>query len=377
MPRPAKIQDNTPDITIDAMTHRDNNFDFLRVFAALMVIYGHGYVLSTNGGPGFWGVPFARIGLDIFFAISGYMVTGSWLRTPQLGAFLWKRTLRILPGLAACVLFTTFILGARLTRLPLAEYLTNPGTLGYLSNIVLSPALYLPGVFEGLRAGGAVNGSLWSLFPEALCYLTVPAFALLAIRPRLWALPVLGLTIGGLGLWLFYGYTGDAWVINATDVKYMLVQVPFFFFGGLYRLLGDRMANFYRADFALLGYSLNWMVASWYDWWNIPVEWVTLPYMVLCFGRLSMPVIRRAGRFGDLSYGMYLYAFPIQQVILGARPDLAHPIIACMLLTVPFALVSWHLIEAPFLRLKPARLLRQTTAEAVPQAGPQAGQAAP
>ena len=332
---------------------RDNNFDFLRLFAALMVIYGHGWVLSTNTGPGFWGVPFARIGLDIFFSISGYMVTGSWMRTPDLLVFLQKRALRILPGLAACVVFSTYVLGARLTRLPLGQYLTSHNTFKYLGNIAFHPVLYLPGVFEGMHLGGAVNGSLWSLFPEVLCYLTVPLFALLALRPRMWALGMGGVLVGTLGLWLFYGYTGEAFVINATDVKYMLVQVPFFFIGALYRLLQDRVPDFYRADFAILGYSLNWMVASWYGWWNIPVEWVTLPYMVLCFGRGSMPVIRRAGRFGDLSYGMYLYAFPVQQVILGAMHGNEHPILTCMVLTVPFAALSWHLVERPALRWKP------------------------
>jgi len=344
-------------------THRDNNFDFLRVFAALMVVYGHGYVLSTNTGPGFWGVPFARIGLDIFFAISGYMVTGSWMRTPRLGQFLWKRALRILPGLAACVLFTVYVLGARLTRLPLSEYLLSHNTFKYLNNIIFRQVLYLPGVFEGLLLGGAVNGSLWSLFPEVLCYLTVPAFALLAWRSRLWALGIGGVAAGVLGAWLFYGYEGDPWVINATDAKYMLVQVPFFFAGALYRLLGDR-PGFFRADVALLGYTLNWMVSSWYSAWNLPVEWVTLPYMVLCFGRMSMPVIRRTGRFGDFSYGLYLYAFPVQQVILGARPDMEHPILACMLLTVPFAVASWHLVEAPALRWKPDARARPTAAAA-------------
>ncbi len=349
------------------MGHRDNNFDFLRVFAALMVVYGHGWVLSTNTGPGFWGVPFARIGLDIFFSISGYMVTGSWLRTPNLRSFLAKRALRILPGLTACVLFTTFVLGARLTRLPLREYLTSQDTFKYLANIVLHPTLYLPGVFEGMKLNGAVNGSLWSLFPEVLCYLTVPVFAMLAIRLRMWALGLGGVLMGGLGLWLFYGYTGDIFVINATDVKYMLVQVPFFLIGGLYRLLEGRMPDFYRADVALLGYSLNWMVSSWYSWWNIPIEWFTLPYMVLCFGRMSMPVLRRAGRFGDFSYGLYLYAFPVQQVILGAMPNDNYPILTCMVLTLPFAVLSWHLVEAPALRWKPGGIITQQAG--VPEAG--------
>jgi peptidoglycan/LPS O-acetylase OafA/YrhL len=79
--------------------HRANNFDALRVIAALMVIYGHGCVLSGGRGPGLWGEPFARAGLDIFFSISGYLVTGSWERTPRIGPFLAKRGRRIFPGL--------------------------------------------------------------------------------------------------------------------------------------------------------------------------------------------------------------------------------------------------------------------------------------
>jgi len=335
-----------------AAASRDNNFDALRVFAALMVVYGHGWILCTDNAPGLWGVPFGRIGLDIFFSISGYMVTGSWLRTPSLRPFLAKRALRIFPGLIACVLFTACIMGAGVTRLPLGQYLSDPGTLRYFSNIVLHSTLYLPGVFDGMKLGGPVNGSLWSLFPEVLCYLTVPLFGLAALRLRMAALAVGGVLAGSLGLWLFYGYAGEAFVFNGADVKYMLVQVPFFFFGALYRLLDGRLDSFFRTDFAMLGFTLNWMVSSWYGWWNIPVEWLTLPYVVLCFGCLSMPVLRRAGRFGDFSYGLYLYAFPVQQVIVATMPRNEHPILTCMLLTLPLAALSWHLVEAPALRWK-------------------------
>lgn len=340
---------------MNAEGHRDNNFDFLRLFAAGLVIYGHGWILATPAGPGWWGVPFARIGLDIFFAISGYMVTGSWQRTPNLLRFLAKRALRIFPGLIACVLVTAYVLGPRLSSLPLRAYLHNGEVLKYLQNLWLFQRLYLPGVFDGLREHGAVNGSLWSLFPEVLCYLTVPLLALLPSRARLWALGIVGVLAGVVGMWMFYGYDGLPFVFYNTDVKYMLVEVPFFFIGGLYRLLGDRIPNFYRADFAVLGYSLNWMVSSWFSWWNLPIEWVTLPYMALCFGRMSMPVVRRAGRFGDFSYGMYLYAFPVQQIVLGAMPWNEYPITTCMVLTVPFAVLSWHLVEAPALRWKPGR----------------------
>jgi peptidoglycan/LPS O-acetylase OafA/YrhL len=334
---------------------RRNNFDALRAVAALMVIHGHGWVLAGDAGPGLWSVPFARVGLDIFFAISGYLVTGSWERTPRLGAFLAKRALRIFPGLAACVLATILVVGPLATHLPLERYFASGGTWRYLANIAFLQELYLPGVFEDLREMGAVNGSLWSLLPEFLCYLTVPLFALLAgsaphgVRP--WALAAGAALCGGLGLYLFEGYQGPALVAYHMDLKYALVEVPFFFVGGLLRLLDARVGErLWRADVSLLFFVANYGVSAWFDWWNVPLEWFTLPYMVICFGRMSMPVVRHAGRFGDLSYGLYLYAFPVQQLVLAFMPDDAYPVLTCVALTLPLAFLSWHLVERPALR---------------------------
>lgn len=331
---------------------RPNNFDALRLYAALMVIYGHGFNMIGGVGPGLWGVPFARVGLDVFFAISGYLVTDSWERTPRLAPFFWKRALRILPGLAACVVLTAFVLGPFVTRLPVAEYFANWHTYKYLANIAFWQRLYLPGVFEDLHFSGVVNGSFWSLLPEALCYLTVPLLALLAFRRRLWCLGIGAVLAGSVGLYLFEGYDGPVIVIYNADLKYVLVQVPFFFAGALYRLIEPRFPDLYRADVALLCFAANWSVASWFSWWNVPLEWFTLPYMVICFGRLSMPVLRHAARWGDLSYGMYLYAFPVQQLVLYCVPEGNYPILTCALLTLPLAFLSWHLVEKPALRLK-------------------------
>ena len=326
---------------------RHNNFDALRLFAAIMVIYGHGYVLSTGTGPGQWGVPFARVGLDIFFSISGYLVTGSWYREPHVRPFLAKRGLRIMPGLIACVLLTAFVLGPLVSVLPLRHYAARAQSWGYLSNLALYLKLYLPGVFAGMRDRGAVNGSLWSLMPEMLCYLTVPLFALMPGRLRPWALGAAAAAFGGLGMAMFLSGGALDPVIYHIDVKYMLVETPFFFVGGALSLIERDPDRFYRTDLALLALTLNYGISSWYGAWNVPVEWFTLPYVVVTFGRLSLPLVRRAGALGDLSYGTYLYAFPVQQLVLLGAPDIAHPIVACTALTLPVAWLSWHLVERP------------------------------
>ena len=331
---------------------RSNNFDALRIAAALMVVHGHGWVLSGSTGPGLWGVPFARVGLDVFFSISGYLVTRSWERTPDLGAFLAKRTRRILPGLAACVLVMAFVLGPLATTLAPSAYFAADATWRYLANIGLYNQLYLPGVFGGLREYGAVNGSLWSLLPEAACYLTVPAVAALAgsVRSRMVLLAALAGVAGGVGLFLFTGYAGPAYVAYGLDLKYGLVEAPFFLVGALLALAPVAPAALWRADLALLAFMLNFAVSSWIGAWSLPLQWVATPYLVLAAANMSMPVLRDAGRFGDLSFGLYLYAFPIQQVVLLAFPTLHYPVLACVGLTAVAAFCSWHLVEKRPLR---------------------------
>ena len=256
-----------------------------------------------------------------------------------------------MPGLAACVVATVLLLGPFATRLPLRDYAANGDTHRYFANIAFLNELFLPGVFDGLRERGAVNGSLWSILPEFCCYLTVPLLAVLPARLRLGALPVLAAAIGAAGVYLFYFYASPTIYIYHLDIKYAFVEVPFFFVGSLLRLVERRFGErLWRADACLLFFVANYTVSSWFDWWNLPLEWFTLPYMVIGVGRMSLPVVRRAGRFGDISYGLYLYAFPVQQAVLAFMPGLSFPILTCVALTVPLALLSWHLVESPALR---------------------------
>ncbi len=354
--------------------HR-NNLDAMRLFAAIMVIHGHGWELSGGGASGLWGVPFARVGLDVFFAISGYLVTASWDRSPDLLAFLGKRALRIFPGLIACVVLTAGVLGPLMTSWPLADYAASGQSWGYLGNIALLNQLFLPGVFTGLRERGAVNGSLWSLLPEFLCYLTVPVFALVAARRRVLALAVVAALAGGLGAAMFYAGDEPAVVyVYHLDLRYALVAFPFFLVGSaLYRLDRRWGDAFWRADVCLIFFCGNYLISAYADWWNLPFEWFTLPYMVIAFGRGGLPVIRRASRFGDLSYGMYLYAFPVQQAVLATWPGFPYPVLLCTALTVPLALFSWHAVERPALRWR-RRLDRSAEPAQPPPQG--AGEAA-
>ena len=342
---------------------RHNNFDALRLIAALMVIHGHGMDLVGLPATGLWNLPYHRVGLNMFFSISGYLVTGSWERAPRLRSFLRKRALRIFPGLAACVLLTALLLGPLVTTASWPHYFAAGGLL-YLTNAVLFLQLYLPGVFAHDADGGAVNGSLWSLAPEFCCYLTVPLLAGAPRRLRLASLLVLAGAAGAESIAIFAGLLAPLPLIWDIDPKYALAEFPFFAVGGILALLerdARTPAALWRADLCLVFLIANSCISAWFGSADLPVEWLTLPYLVVCFGRMALPVLSRAARWGDASYGTYLYAYPLQKLVLLLLPRDPFPVLTCAAASICAGLLSWHLVERPAQLWAEKRVKRRST----------------
>ncbi len=126
-----------------------------------------------------WGTYSGSIAVDLFFIVSGFLVTGSYLRNPQLLDFAWARTIRIVPAYAVCLLLTAFVLGTVFTNLPLRDYLAcSPETLGYIVRNLKFDILMqwqLPGVFEHNPKSAVINGSIWTLPAEVRMYVMVAA----------------------------------------------------------------------------------------------------------------------------------------------------------------------------------------------------------
>ena len=331
----------------------DNAFDALRLFAALLVIVGHAFRLTGEAGPAFAGAGVATTGVKIFFVISGYLVTQSYMRDADPRRFLQRRLLRIVPGLAAVVLLTVFVLGPLLSTLPAATYFADASTWTYLANLAFYPADALPGLFGANTAPGEVNGSLWSLPPEISMYLLLPALAGLSFALtrayRVFALAAGLITI--VALLVIATSELRSWTIYGTRVWAWFSVAPYFLFGACYAFLKwDRYLN--RAVAVSLLALLIVLP-------TIPILTellliAALPYMVLAFGVAPGP-IGALTRHGDFSYGLYLYAFPIQQalVALGAPGGALGNFALAALLAGGCAALSWHLIEQPALRMKP------------------------
>ncbi|HVB18403.1 MAG TPA: acyltransferase [Stellaceae bacterium] len=321
---------------------RHNNFDLLRLIAALSVIFSHAFLLSENsqahdplmiltGGQSVLGLA----GVFVFFTISGYLVTQSFANTPSPWVFLAKRALRIFPGLIACLLVCAFVVGPLVTTLPLAEYLTRREPyLFVLHNSVLDVVYNgLPGVLFGPGGAGAVvNGPLWSLPCEVMMYLMLFALGVC----RLLTLPValVLLAVGIVSLWFDLGSLlgGAFWLLS-------------FFAAGicLYRLRGSQVISGRGALVALAGLALSIPLRSFFIGFALFGSYLVI-YLALNRRLPKVP----AARFGDLSYGLYIYGWPIEQSVVyfsNATAPWWAVFGISVAVAVPVAFLSWHLVE--------------------------------
>jgi peptidoglycan/LPS O-acetylase OafA/YrhL len=319
-----------------------NNFDFLRLLLASLVIFTHAFALTTDikDDPIFpyTGRVLSEIAVCGFFVISGYLIQNSVRASTSLFSFIKKRMLRLLPGLIVAILLSVLALGAWRTSLPLSAYFSNSDTWKYLlSNILLLPGSgTLPGVFEQHK-DTAVNGSLWTLRYEILCYLSLGLlyFASTAIK-RTACIVLLLLSI--IGSWAFQlGW----WTVNfeqqsASKFLYYICNLGSYFWAGA-------LLSFYGA-FIKSSKSI-WAVSSLFVFlivllarqaWLEPLVIISFAVMILSVGLHYSPQLQYTKYLGDISYGTYIYAFPIQQLLV----DLWHPESASTLIW-PSLLLSW------------------------------------
>ncbi|MGO8674092.1 MAG: acyltransferase family protein [Capsulimonadaceae bacterium] len=334
---------------------RYNNFDFLRFFFATSVIFSHSFAFLYNHTMAAYDpllkltnqTAFGGGAVDSFFLISGFLVAQSWSYSPHLGDFARKRALRILPGLIVVLAFCVFVVG------PLAvhnrgAYFHNPASYRYLGLMFtkdLETSDRLPGVFVHNPEENRVDGSLWTIRYEMLCYVMVALIGLAALKTRAWlTTAVFATTMGGLMLpWVNLAFGGK--------VHNLLHLVAYFTVGMLFFELRKRIPYsgvLFALSIALLVVACHFGVLA----IVMPVLWgYALFYMA--FSK-ALP-LQRWGRFGDFSYGLYLYACPIGQLLVTYYRSSfnAYSLFAATFgITLALAIMSWHLVEHPFLKLK-------------------------
>jgi peptidoglycan/LPS O-acetylase OafA/YrhL len=346
--------------TID-IKHRQNGFDLLRHVAALLVLFGHAYPLCGRPGPGYLGNTVQTIAVKIFFVTSGFLICRSWLSDPHVGRYFVRRALRILPGLIVVVLFSMFVLGPWFTELPLGTYLRAHNTWQYLRNLLLFPEYGLPGVFLKNTYPGAINGSLWTIPVEVSMYLTLPLILGVTSQGGRVGVVASAVLLGAFKiLYLRVNRTGFPHVIYGTDIVDAIDVSVYFQIGAVYAVFG--LDKYARPLLSILLFSLP--IALFYN--DILGEialWVVLPFLVISVGGLHLPIVDQVLRGHDLSYGLYLYGFLMQQAIQAMTHNTLTPhenFAVAAGICVLCALLSWNIVERRALALKPSRRQRET-----------------
>lgn len=348
---------------------RANAFDVLRPVAALAVLYSHAFALVGVAEPRLWGgEKLGTCAVYVFFALSGYLVAQSWARDEHTARFIQRRALRIFPALAGALLFTVLLLGPVASAWPWSDYFGASATWWYVpAGLSLFYARgTLPGVFEHNPLPATVNGSLWTLGYEVSMYLVLLGLGFAArcvgsarLRRSLYLLMVL-LFIGAYA----YMRTVDTaalgfglpllWRAGISLAAKPFVELGAYFFCGA--LLYEHRA---RLCFTLKGAALSVLlligVTPWPDMQAVAAM-VIVPYAICALGWGAPAWMRRALPV-DYSYGIYIYAFPIQQFIsqmgLGAGWSFGGILALSLLATVLMAAASWHGIEKPAMRWRP------------------------
>lgn len=320
-----------------------NNFHLIRLVAAWLVIYGHAWAITAMPGQDLilqlTQFRFAGgVAVDVFFVISGFLIAASLERNTVRG-YLVSRALRILPALLVCVVLSALMLGPIFSTA--ADYWRHPDVWRYIAinGSLWRSAYFLPGVFESLPRT-EINGSLWTLPIEAKLYLALLVASLLGVvtpkrYPPLWALALLA--AGAVAWWK---HPLPDHLANAANCA------AFFVTGTLCWVLRDRIRLSPWPLLALFAIAAALRGTPGFYVGYFPL----LTYLVLYLGfALRLPRIERT----DLSYGVYLYGWPMQQLawIAGATTVLANILVATAF-AFACAAASWCLIERPALDWK-------------------------
>lgn len=348
--RESQFRPVRPVFLADVLAGRDNNLNAIRMLAAIAVMVSHAWPITGAEAAeplkSQTGQTLGHYSVAIFFGISGLLIARSFDRRRSLLHFVVARVLRLFPALLVALVLTV-IAGAFVSELGLSAYVSSPDVWTYvpvnLSLVYMQGPL--PGVFESNIYGTVINGSIWTLFYEVACYAGVVALgamgllrkplAMLAVTVAMTAFHFAGPLIGQLGVPMPPG---------------LVIRLEFFALLSFPFMIGT-CAYVWRDRIPLSAGNvlLLWLPVPLLAGTSLMASAIVaaLVYISLWVGYIPKGRALMYNRLGDYSYGVYIYAFPVQQGLVWLMPGMS-PFANIMLalpVTLLLAALSWHIVE--------------------------------
>jgi peptidoglycan/LPS O-acetylase OafA/YrhL len=345
---PTPKAENRHRVLEEAFDPRANALNLIRLVLALFVIVWHAFPLTGVEIDAPWPRQLvSRLSVDGFFAISGFLIVSSWTRHPRWGAFLRARALRIFPAFWVCLVLTAFAFAPVAVLMrggPFPDGFASDALSYVWRNALLRVSQFgIAGTPADVPEAGVWNGALWTLFWEFSCYLGVLVVGLTGLLRR--RLTVAVLFCGALLAVLLTSYGP---VSNGTLQIGSRLGLMFAAGALIHRY---RHAIPVRGGLLVVAGALVLVAGALPEY--SPLAALPLAYLVIALGALGTHPRLRVRQ--DISYGVYIYGFPVQQILATAGAGaLGVPLfaIASIVATLPLAAASWFLVEKPALRFK-------------------------
>ncbi len=338
---------------------RNNSLNLIRLILALMVLFAHSFfIVGAGTGPGFKQENLGGWAVAGFFGISGYLITGSRFNN-RIGPYLIHRVARIFPAFLVCLVVMAAIFAPTaylIQHSSLHGFFQTPTTPAnsIFANMFLRVSTYdIAGTPAGVPYPGAWNGSLWTLYYEFLCYMLIAVLGSMAfVKKTPW--PIVAAFLLSVALWANIAKI-EPYMQGNMDFNLLARLVPYFLGGAVVKVFSKRIGLSWQgaAVAALLG---TVSVLS-LDGFGNQMAAPFMAYLLLWISTwLPSP---RLVRTNDVSYGAYIYAFPVQQLlaIFGAyHLGVWWFTLVAIISTLPLAVASWLWVEKPFMDMARRRL---------------------
>ncbi|HSQ00668.1 MAG TPA: acyltransferase [Candidatus Dormibacteraeota bacterium] len=323
-----------------------NNFDFLRFVLAAMVIWSHCFPLSGRTMDWFYAasgqIDGGSLAVDCFFVLSGFLITQSWLAQPRVSAYARKRALRILPAMVAALAFGALLIGPFVVGIPVGEYLSSRAPWLHFLGVAMHRYLAVPPLFADNPLPFLLNAPLWSLRYELLCYALVPVLVAGGGRLRMLASLVLF-----AACWLYCLAHPGGETVAAMFARLLGCFVA----GAILYMARERVP--YSGNLAVVATAV--LALTFFTTGFRAVFPVAGSYLLLFVAFSSRLPLHHFARHGDVSYGLYVFAYPIQQAVvwlLGPEMSVAFFFAIAFAAALLVAGLSWRFVEAPALARK-------------------------